>query len=305
VHDHVVLPESFRNPVRRRLRSRTLLDWSQHSVRAPELAEPRSLSGTWFYLDNIQRGHFGHALTEQLSHVWGWEQARQRHPDLRALVFNWAGHPVADWELELFEAAGVPRDSITVLDEPARVETLVATTPAYAIGPYVHPEYLTTCHSLGRTLATAAEGGPRAERVFLTRRSDKRRCHNADEVEELFERHGFQVVLPERLPLPEQVQLVRSARVIAGFAGSAMFQLALAERPTHAIVIASETYPAANERQICAAAGHALDLVRCRSDVYTSGFSEASFHSDYTFDADREGAVLTRWLDEARSAPAG
>lgn len=300
LHDHVVLAESFRNPVRGRLRSRTLLDWSQHFIRTPDLPEPTPLPGRWFYLDNILRGHFGHVMTEQLSHVWGWEAARRRHPDLRALMFSWPEYPVAEWELELLSAAGVPRDAITVLDAPVRVETLVATTPAYAIGQYVHPEIRPTYHRLGEALGAAAgrDGGHRAERVFLTRRSAKRSCHNAGTVEELFERHGFRVVLPEQLPLPDQVDMVRSADVVAGFAGSAMFHLALAERPTHAIVVASETYPAANERQICAFAGHSLDLVRCRSDIRTDGFSIEAFHSDYTFDAEREGALLSGWLDQ-------
>ncbi len=118
IHDNVVLPESFRNPVRARLRSRTLVDWSKQFVRRPDLPPLPMLPGRWFYLDNIMRGHFGHALTEQLSHVWAWPRAKRDHPDLRALVFRWEDHEMADWELRLFEAAGIDRADVTVLDNP-------------------------------------------------------------------------------------------------------------------------------------------------------------------------------------------
>ena len=68
-------------------------------------------------------------------------------------------------------------------------------------------------------------------RLFCSRRPGKRSCHNAAEVEALFAAHGFAVVFPEDHPLPEQVRMVRDADVVAGFAGSGMFQIAFAGGP--------------------------------------------------------------------------
>jgi hypothetical protein len=297
VHDHVVLPESFRNPVRDRLRSRTLVDWSKHFVQAPEVS-PEPLPGTWFHLDNIMRGHFGHAMTEQLSHLWAWDEARARHPDLRALVFVWPEHPVAEWEYRLWEAAGVPRDLVTVLEVPVRVERLLAATPAYAIGPYVHPEIAGIYRRIGSSLAAAATMSDTPDRLFITRRSAKRACRNPDEVEDLFAKAGFTVVLPEEHDLPDQVAMVRGAGAIAGFAGSGMFHVALTDTPKPVLLVGSTTYPAANERQICAFHGHPLHIVRCTSDVVTDRFSEASFHSDFEFDMARHEPFVQAWLRE-------
>ena len=127
------------------------------------------LPGRWFYLDNIMRGHFGHALTEQLSHAWAWPRAKRAHPDLRALVFRWEDHEMADWELRLFEAAGIDRADVTVLDQPTRVETLVAATPAYAIGPYIHPAIEQTYRTVGRSLGSHAPDQSYPDRLFITR----------------------------------------------------------------------------------------------------------------------------------------
>ena len=40
-----------------------------------ERAAGPSLEGTYFHLDNEIRGFFGHALTEQVSRLWAWDQA--------------------------------------------------------------------------------------------------------------------------------------------------------------------------------------------------------------------------------------
>jgi capsular polysaccharide biosynthesis protein len=301
IHDGVVLTESFRNPVRPRLRSRSLLDWSRHFVRRPELGSTGMLPGRWFYLDNIKRGHFGHALTEQLSHVWGWKRAKQEYPGLRALVFASDDQPMNDWEYRLLEAAGIGQDEVTVLDEPVRVETLVTSTPAYAIGPYVHPAIRETYAKVGRILGSQAPQRSRPRRLFVTRRSSKRACRNQDRVETLFVRAGFEIVNPLEHDLADQVAMVRAAQEVAGFAGSGMFHLSLADAPKNVAVISSETYPANNERQICAFAGHDLTMLRCRPDVVSEGFTSESFHSSFWFDDDREGRVLAEWLAQVQA----
>jgi hypothetical protein len=290
----VVVPASFRHFTRRRLVNKELREWAPQFVLAVE--QPRkSLPGRWFLLDSFARGHFGHALTEQVSLLWGWRLAKERDPRLRALVSRVEERGLAEWELELFEAGGVPREDLVMVDEPVRVETLVTATPMYVMPSYAHPDLLTTYDDMGRRLAAPA--GDQPARVFLTRRG-RRACHNSDEVEDLFRAHSFEVLQPETLPLSQQVALIRGAEVVAGFAGSNMFLTMFAGRPQHVITVAPESYTASNEYLIASVLGHRLDRVLCRPDVPRGNrFSESAYHSDYTFDHDREGRYLRDVLD--------
>ncbi len=88
--------------------------------------------------------------------------------------------------------------------------------------------------------------------------------------------------------------------MVAGFAGSGMFQIALAGGPKHVVLIGSESYTASNEYLISSVVGHRLDLVLCRPDVPKTGrrFDNASYQSDFTFDHDREGVFLRSVLAE-------
>lgn len=298
--DDFVLPESHRDSLRPRLRIPGLVDWSHGFHRRPGdlMAQAEPLPGTFVHLDLHVPEHFGHAMTEQLSHLWGWHRARELDPEVRALVMGHEGRPLPGWQVELLEAGGVPADALVVPSAPVRVERLLACSPAYTIGAFVHPEILDTWDRVGAALAD--HGRPSGVgRVFLTRAHGKRACRNREQVERWFTDAGFRVVSPETLPLADQVRLVRDADVVAGFAGSAMFHIALAQRPLHVIVIGSEAYPAHNEHQMAALRGHRLDLVVSRPDVpRTDGFSLEAFHSDFVVDPEREGRFLRSVLAE-------
>ena len=107
------------------------------------------------------------------------------------------------------------------------------------------------------------------------------------------------MIYPEDHPLPDQVRLFRRADVLAGLAGSGMFQMAFAESPKHVILVGSESYTATNEYLIASVLGHRLDLVLCRPDVPKADrFKPASYHSNFTYDPDREGRFLAAVLED-------
>ena len=299
MHGTMLLPASLSGRTQGRLGHPFLARWAPGFVAPPPAADVEELPGAWLYLDNLKRPHFGHTMTEQLSMTWGWPHAAKAHPSLGALVMGKPGSALADWELELLEAAGIPRDRVHLTTRPVRVETLLTATAMFSRPEYIHPEILSTYDTIATTLARQASDRDWPRRVFLTRRPGKRGCDNAAEVEDLHRRYGFEVVRPEALPLPDQVRLVREAEVISGFAGSGMFHTALTGAPKHVIAITHANYHVHNEQMFAAVLGHRLDLVLARPDVPKGDrFDRDSFHSAYTVDFERDGAFLEQVLRE-------
>ena len=298
VQSGVLLPASIAVRSRGRLGHHLLEPWAPGFVGRPPDEESRDLPGRWYYLDNQVRGHFGHAISEQLSMTWGWQRAQEIDPSTRVLVGSRAGAPVADWELQLLEAAGISREMVHVAETPVRVESLVTATPLMCRPDYVHPELAPRYDEIGASLSARGSAGPTPRRIFFSRRPGNRSCHNAAAVETRHREAGFEILHPEDLPLPEQVRLVRQAEVIAGFAGSGIFHIALAGSPKHVIVIGSESYHVQNEQMFAAALGHRLELFLCRPDVPRGKrFESRSFHSAFTFDFEQDGRSLDRVLD--------
>ena len=104
--------------------------WPSPSGRRASCASPSRptarLEGAHFLLDSYVRGHFGHALTDQVGHFWGWRggpgaASRPAGPGVRqARARAWP-----TWELDLLAAGGVDADRVVVAHEPTAVETLV------------------------------------------------------------------------------------------------------------------------------------------------------------------------------------
>ena len=121
-----------------------------------------------------------------------------------------------------------------------------------------------------------------------------KRQSRLQEVEARFAAHGFTVVRPEEHPMSEQVALFRAAEVVAGYAGSAMFTLAMCPEPTRVISLAPDAYTGRNEYGIASLWGHRLTSVWSASEVRhpPGGWTREAFWAPFSFDFDDEGRFL-------------
>lgn len=296
---NVMLPDTFRHNQRPRLGNRYAEDYGVRFARPLNRTKrPESLRGAYFYLDSEFRGHFGHALTEQLSRLWAWRQAKAEFPDLKAILALNKNRELAPFEVDLYAAAGIAPEDLVFVRDAVRVERLVAATPMLSQPQYVHPDLRETWCEVSDALASHAPDRDYPERFFCARRTEKRACRNAEEVEQYFARHGFDVVFPEDYPLAEQARMFRSADVVAGFAGSALFNLCLSASPKRGIVISSESYTAQNEYMVSAVVGHELSVAWCEAEIPKpeNRWSARAFHSPFTFDFEREGLFVDEVL---------
>jgi len=295
-----VWPDTYRHHLADHLHSRFVEESGPrfgHLRRDSSRAE--RLPGRWFNLDSEWPGHYGHLLTEVLGKMWAWERVREVAPDVRCLISVPPERTELEprpFELEILGAFGITVDDVHVIDGPCRPETFYSATSMFSLPDYVHPGITRVWDRVGDHLAARAEstGGPR--RIFCTRPADhKRACTNADEVEALFVRHGFEVLRPELLPLPEQVALFRGADVIGGFGGSALFTSALCATPKTLVTVAPTSYTARNEHLIAAVRGHRVISAwsEPRLQHPEGWWTQRAYASDFAVDMDGEG----RWLD--------
>ena len=234
-----------------------------------------------------------------VSRLWGWDEAKRAEPDLKA-VFHLKPQSRRDPALErtLFTAYGISADDLTWVNEPVWVNSVVSASPMWhnAAPHYVHPGIVETWDRLQHGLTAGLEPGPTPERIFVSRGKDvkHRSCRNAEDVEAFFRARGFAVVYPERLPLAQQAAMFSAARVVAGFGGSAMFNLMFAQRLEGVILLSHEAYTARNEHLFTALKGGQVHYFWSRPDVEhpADGWSDEAFFADWEFDFERNSAEL-------------
>jgi capsular polysaccharide biosynthesis protein len=293
VLDNVLLPDTYRHHLRPRLTTSGTTEVGPLFAQVEaDLSSPRPVDGSIYQLDSEWSGHFGHLMTEQLSRLWGWSIAKERYPDLRAVVYKKVDdQPLAPWEVGFMKAAGIDPAEVVRIARPIRPERLIAATPMFSQPEYVSPRITGVWDLVGRGAEEASTLAERPGRIFVSRRQRTRRCHNQDELEAVFESAGFTVVHPEDLSFADQAAVFRQADVVAGFAGSGMFTLSLCPTPKRVLMVCSEGYIPHNEYLISAVRGHELDIFWSVPDSMRPGQA-------FSFDFRREGRHLERTLAE-------
>ena len=305
-HGRSVLPESFRWHLAPQPEVHGLDNVDAYFGRLCRRQPGETLAGSYYSFFYNNPGHFGHLMTEAVSRLWGWDAAKAADPSLKMLCRLHPAHTgqsvAGRLETTLLPAFGIDPDDIVWVDRPMSVTSLVGCTPMWHNAPpfYVHPQILETWSRLRAGLiGDDPVSGER--RIFVTRRTGKRRCTNAGRVERFFAARGFTIVAPELLTLAEQAALFAGARVVAGFGGAGMFNLAYAESVETVIVLDQWAYQARNEHLFAAAHGAEVHTFWSRPDRDhpAGGFSYRAHQSRWRFDFAGHRAHLDRLLGKA------
>ena len=304
----LVLPDSYRHYTAPRLANRRLRELTPYfdDYKQPVGLLPR-LAGKYFYLGSEFPQAFGHVMTEQLSRLWAWQEAKQRYPGLRALVPVRKGDTLTSFEQEVFRAAGIGADELVPVRGPVRVDELVAAAPMLVNISYIHPDMARLWDRVGARLRAGASSTETPDKIFISRRQGggRRDCRNGEEVERIFRESGFAIVFPEDYSLSDQVAMFEGARAIAGYAGSGMFNLQFCREPKDVLLIRTTSYGARNEYLIASIRGHRLRVLWCEPDIPQppGGWSRAAFSSSFAVDLERDEAFLREQLSQMPDPP--
>jgi hypothetical protein len=304
-----ILPDSFRWQYEPRPRNPKLASVGDNFAAVTARGKPReSLEGDYFQVDPQFSGHFGHVMTEVVARLWGWDEAKRRFPELKAIFrVNNPDRKGEQFQRRLLHAYGIADTDIEVVDHPVFIPSLVSGTTMWhnAEPHYTHPALRDVWDRLrGGLLDPAA---PVYDRVFVSRGEQfwRRSCRNVRDVEELFRAHDFEIIYPEDLDTGTQVGIFANAQVVAGFGGSALFNIMFATKLRTLIVLNHEAYIARNEHLYTSLLGCDVHYFWSVPDVpqpesFTSGadhrWSGDAFTSGWEFDFARNRGPVEELL---------
>ncbi|MFO6451281.1 MULTISPECIES: glycosyltransferase family 61 protein [unclassified Aeromicrobium] len=287
-----VLPSSFRHPHNKRLTHPHLVTSAPDFVRlGREYESLPPLAGPHLQLDSTYPGHFGHAVTEQLGHLWAWDLVRSRFPDARVvLTLPPKRRELWPFQREMLGAFGIEPDSVIALrsNQSVRMDALLTCTPAFENPHFVDLRMREVWQTLFRHLVRDAETRdvPPPERLFITRPpGSQREALRAAAIERFFRRRGFRLVRPETLTWGQQAWIFSRAKVIAGYGGSGMFNM-MFNPDARVIVITGDAYTARNEHLFAAANGNEIHYFFGTSTIRPrpGKHDPVAFVSDFAFD---------------------
>jgi hypothetical protein len=194
---------------------------------------------TAFYMDHSIAAHFGHFIGDCVPRLHAWDVCRAIFgDDIKVIVGHDANRAFHDY---LFQAAGVPPEAVVRTAGLGRIRRLLLPSQSLSLGIFASPTSARLFATMRDRMARRDVTMP--DRVYLSRMGVKdRKLANEEDVERIFQRHGFTIVRPETLSIAQQVNLVSNAGLLAGCSGSGLFSLAFQGRLRSAFILIYDSY---------------------------------------------------------------
>lgn len=297
--DNFLIPDSFRMQHHKELSHRYLKNLGNSFYRFDIKNISYNLKGNYLYLDSEYPAHFGHFTSEIVSRLWAWDILKKEIPDLKVLIGLNSRKPLPGFSKKILNAFGIPDADICTFQDHIMVENLFTACPQYVIGSHIDPKIKITWDKISEGI-TGGEAKLKGNKIFIARpEKGVRRCLNPDKLEETFREYGFEFFSPEKHSWEDQIRTFSQANVIAGYAGSGMFNTMFSSGVRSMIVIGADSYTAKNEHFICSVKNIDLYYIWADSELkQNNGWNKSAYASDFKFNYERDESFLLETLNK-------
>lgn len=185
----------------------------------PHYCNPvNELNGTYIY-GGCLFANFGHFIWESLNRMPVFRKCRE-YP----ILFISPNTNIFNTQKLFFKSIGI-KNEIILINSPMLVSDLIYFPPQASLQP------LSMSDEMQNALAFRNFDKQTDKKIWLSRsRLKYGRIENEPYIEKCALHLGFEIIYPEKLPLLEQIRLIATSRVVAGFSGSQFFSAFFAKK---------------------------------------------------------------------------
>lgn len=239
--------------------------------------------------------NYGHWLVDTLPRVSNVLEVIEDAP-IRYLLNGAASPEIQTLHSESLALLGVAKDSIDFVDRrPTLVENAIYATPMTK-PPFVKSHRaISILEELARMINREADNGLEyASKIYITRNKYPRRnLLNEELVLPYIRQAGYEVIVPEKLSLKEQILTFASATHVIGNMGAAFSNLSFSPPGVKVLMLATELM----------VHDYFLDIVSHKRGEYwalqgVATDSSAGIGSDFTIDLEQFKSVFEQFIQE-------
>ena len=191
--------------------------------------QPRYIDETVIY-GGVLYEFYGHVLLETMARLWYYYKS---NPNKYRVVFNVVPRARGKFK-EFFELLDIPYDDNTFITEPTQYKKVVIPEQASIYAESWHKDYLIPFDYMASKVEAE-----KYEKVYFTRTKlvERNPVLGEKPIEKLFEKNGFKVFSPEKLPLRKQIAIMKGCKELATVASSTYHNLLFAKNGTKLICL--------------------------------------------------------------------
>ena len=166
--------------------------------------------------------HFGHFLTEGMSRSWPHDDPKYAH---MKYVF-YTDDKMPSWAKALLNISGIQDEQILTINQSTRFRSLYVPQQSHVICNFASKQFAQHFANIAKNVSPE-----KYDKIYLSRMAmGAKKVFGEDTVQRIFEKNGFKIICPEKLPVAKQIALMRNCKILAGCAGTALHLAAFMPR---------------------------------------------------------------------------
>lgn len=166
--------------------------------------------------------HFGHFLVESTNRLYPFLDKKYAHCKF-VFVPAKKSHKIPKYAYEMLGLLGIKPENIILLQKPTRFRRLYIPHQAFNL-------YRNTSDAQRDTWAQIAKNAhirTHYKKIYMSRAAmGDRKTYGEEQIQRIFQKNGYKIIYPEKLPLNDQIALVHNCTHLAGCAGTALHMAA-------------------------------------------------------------------------------
>jgi len=189
----------------------------------------------FLYIGKFESLHYGHFLTEGISHLWGIKD----YDDLPLLYNGYEWSPKNVFSVrkkhlymdDFLINVGLDRNKLFYFSKPVKLRSVIMPNPSLVFGESVNiihkllPEFVSNKYCKDFDEKEKTSQPVYFSRNRLTSNQRLRFVYNEDLLEKYLSNKGVKIVYPEILDLKQQIHLVNKHKYVVGCQGSALHNI--------------------------------------------------------------------------------
>ncbi|MHC4757136.1 MAG: glycosyltransferase family 61 protein [Planctomycetota bacterium] len=221
--------------------------------------------------------HYGHFLIETLSRLWPLAIPDKVNDFLDYKILYWSQEkkatPVEKSVIKsgqmLLESLRI-KSNVSILDQPVHINKLIIPAQAATLNNEFYSIFRDLLRLAGTSVLSkhrpSKDDNEYPEKVYLSRtKLPYYRRNNANEklLESMLKRHGFRIIHPQELSLPDQICMFSKARIIVGSFGSAFHTMLLSDISNQKMLCLTDDCPDQTSTGIDRICNAKTEYIRC------------------------------------------
>lgn len=183
------------------------------------LNDVKYINSDVMFLCHTGHNHFGHFLLEQINRAWCL--CNKNFQGIKLVIIDEKNiGKIPNFVYELLGLLGVKKQDVILLNKTTQFKNVYIPEAGFDMVSFYTDKFIEMYNKMSNKIPNDKI----YDKIYVSRYAmpEDRRTFGENKIQKIFEKNGYKIIYPEKLPLKKQIALVKNCKILAGCAGTAL-----------------------------------------------------------------------------------